>query len=408
MVKQKVYIKINPYLKRVKTKYGKKQRVIRGHKRLIIRDFDRSQGKEELAKEFFVRHFERSPEQNLKEFHKWKESLDKEHPKPKIYKSPILVRARIPKSVMENYDSEYDDDVEEQIRQEDRKKEVYGLPPKWMGLGEEGESRILKEKSGLALIMHHDPLSPSSEHPTTYEVREKGGKPLWDSGITYMAEFIHEGLGTESVSPDLRKEAEEKFKDILKKKKSSSGDQKNLGSLKYLPRGRQKGLSIMNQQFLEEIRSTKNKKQLNQVQEEVLFSHLTPKQKSSLIRIGEAREDLRFPRMKNLGSFVIYDPQEEKVVGRASTYKRASNKRDKLDNEYGGYKYRVIDEERLKGIKKLPIKNTFSSSPTTGTTKPSDSLLFESIQGNKRLKQKSDIKKKFGIDLGDIEDLESK
>ena len=58
-------------------------------------------------------------------------------------------------------------------------------------------------------------------------------------------------------------------------------------------------------------------------------------------------------------------------------------------------------------IKRAELKNR-SSSPTTGTAKPSDTLLFEALQGNKKLKQRSEFKKKFGIDLGDIEDLESR
>ena len=79
--KIKIKIKVAPYLRRVKTKHGKKRRVIRAHSRAIIKNIDTPTGKEELAKQFFIQRFMKSPEQNPKEFEQWKRKTIGSHPK---------------------------------------------------------------------------------------------------------------------------------------------------------------------------------------------------------------------------------------------------------------------------------------------------------------------------------------
>lgn len=76
MVKVIVKTKIKPYLKRVKTRFGKRQRVIKAHNRMIVKDFNTPKGRDEFAREFFVREFNRSPEQNKRDFEHWKEKLN--------------------------------------------------------------------------------------------------------------------------------------------------------------------------------------------------------------------------------------------------------------------------------------------------------------------------------------------
>jgi hypothetical protein len=119
-----------------------------------------------------------------------------------------------------SYEDEMDDDWEferEQMKQDERRRK-YGLPESWQD--SDVSSRIVKEdkKKGIALIHHHDPYSPASESPDIWEIR-KGDEILWNSGITYMAEYLFSGVGKEEVALSDRKHAEKEFERIVKKQK---------------------------------------------------------------------------------------------------------------------------------------------------------------------------------------------
>jgi len=43
-------------------------------------------------------------------------------------------------------------------------------------------------------------------------------------------------------------------------------------------------------------------------------------------------------------AYLVVDGITGQVKARCSTRQKASHKRDKLDNEYGGYRYRVREE----------------------------------------------------------------
>lgn len=49
--------------------------------------------------------------------------------------------------------------------------------------------------------------------------------------------------------------------------------------------------------------------------------------------------------MNMSNKFLVIDNQTGMIVGRFSTRKRASNKVDRLDNEYGGYRFHVKEVE---------------------------------------------------------------
>lgn len=115
---------------------------------------------------------------------------------------------------------------QEEEREEEQREDVqrarFGLSPRWIDNIEGGFSAIKKEKDGLALIVHHDSLSPASEHPDVWEVRDSSGKKLWSSGRTDMAEFAFQGSTPFDLSLDLRHNAEKEFDELLKKRKAKS------------------------------------------------------------------------------------------------------------------------------------------------------------------------------------------
>jgi hypothetical protein len=43
--------------------------------------------------------------------------------------------------------------------------------------------------------------------------------------------------------------------------------------------------------------------------------------------------------------YMVIDGRTDSVIGKYRSVKRARNKRDKLDNEYGGYRYFVKEVE---------------------------------------------------------------
>lgn len=401
MTKRKVYVKVRPYIKRVNTKLGKKQRVIKAHKRLVIRDFDRPHGKEEVAKEFFVHQFNKSPETEKQEFDKWKKRIEP----TKNYHNPIKARARLPQSIMKKYEKEDEDDYQTIEFEEEERKRKYGLDT--FGFDSDSHSQIIKEQNGIALVKHHDSASPSSEHPDVWEIREEGGNPLWNSGTTYMAEFVHEGLGTESVSPSIRKEAEQKFEDILKKKRPSPVTQKSFGSFTIkkgdrilladggpgIVKGFDKEKELVNIDF--------GDKKIHQFHK----SWIQGKGEPGKPQFKEGNEEVNFGSfpsggIKNMERFreindLIRRRKDNILMGSDTLHPETARKIAKDD---------LVREGK---IKRSELKN-LSSSPTTGNAKPSDTFLVNSLQRNKKLKQKSEFRKKFGIDLGDTQDLESK
>jgi hypothetical protein len=120
--------------------------------------------------------------------------------------------------ILEINDDDDDYDYREGEIQEDIRRGEYGLSStEDEHMFDEGHSNIVREnkKRGVALIRHHDSSSPASESADTYEIKKKGKeKPLWDSGTTYTAEYLHEGASLDDISSGDREDAIKEYNKI--------------------------------------------------------------------------------------------------------------------------------------------------------------------------------------------------
>jgi len=118
-----------------------------------------------------------------------------------------------PRKIDLEFEQEELDEMDRRF-EEDKLFRRFGLPDSDEQDYIEGSSDIVKHDENFALVKHHDPYSPASEHPVSYEIRDKKGITVWKSGITQMAEFAHAGQTPSDVTPSIREEAEEVFKNM--------------------------------------------------------------------------------------------------------------------------------------------------------------------------------------------------
>lgn len=124
----------------------------------------------------------------------------------------------------DRYDEEYDfenspevslEEQREGFKKTDRLRRKYGLTDFAGGYYDDsGYIDLVKERNGLALVKSFDNYAPSGESPVVYLILLPGGKQVWSGGIATI------GKGdAEKVSEMLRKEAEQKFKELTKRKR---------------------------------------------------------------------------------------------------------------------------------------------------------------------------------------------